>query len=139
MSFKIKYLRFKIWFSNLRSNKEIGTDEQIKTIKIVNRLISDPNSILSCSADSTEFKPRYIIKNDHLFIRITSDKIRIINGSYKYDVSFNEHDSNLYKVKLLFAKNIERRLDSMEREINSNVNKSLDKIFLEITNRSNIS
>ena len=134
MTFKRRYIRFKIWAASLLAKPTVPSDEQMKAIKIVNRLISDRNSILSCSAEShpSSLKPRYIIKNDHLFIRITFDKIRIINGIYKYDISFNESDYNLNKVKLLFAKNIEHRLDNMEKEININVNNSLDNILTEI-------
>jgi hypothetical protein len=132
---KRKWLRFKIKFRETLSVKHVLSAEQKKACKIAKRLIIDKQSKLYCSASSVygeNFKPRYIIQNGHVFVRITHDKIRIINGKYKYDVSFSEGDSSLAEVKIFFEKNMEHRIDKLEEEINLKVEKSLDIIFDEI-------
>lgn len=140
--FKNRRLRFKIWRRNklLNTNKYTLNEEQVKAIKIVKRLIVDAGSELLCSAETaygSSHKPRYIISNidKRIFIKITYSKIRIINGIFKYDVAFSEIDPNLAEIKAFFSRNMERRLDKCESEIDSGVSRSLDSIIDGLVNK----
>ena len=75
----------------------------------------------------------------HIFVKITYNKIRIINGVFKYDISFSDIDPNLAEVKQFFSKNMERRLDHCELEIDDGVSKSLDTILEELNDKDDSS
>lgn len=130
---KYKFLRFKInfrrWIQSFFNTAEFNlSPEQEKSIRIAKKLIIDADSLLY----SDSVKSRYIIVNGDRYVRITTNKIRIINGVYKYDISFDERQ--LYKVISYFKRNMEHRLDNIETDIDSRVEKSLDLILQDIEN-----
>lgn len=129
---KYRWLRFRVWMNRravkMTENTDGLTTEQTKIIQICKKLITDPNSKLYASITVE----RYLIENDHVFARITSNRVRVINGKYKYDMTFDQHDHEFIGIKKLFVKNLEYRQDKLESHINQRVEKSLDHILREI-------
>lgn len=131
---KMQRLRFKVNKRNLLNKKYAPNEEQKLAITLAKRTIVKPDTVLLCSADSeygSNHKPRYIIRNvnDHIDIRIVSGMLRIKNGILKYDVPFSDLDPNLSDLKAFFARNVERRLDKIEDEMNKEVLESLDNMI----------
>lgn len=127
-----RWVRFKHWFSQKfdPAEREIST-EQDKAFRIAKKLIIDSNSILYADL----ILDRRIIVNGSRFVRIAGGKIRIIDGPYKYDVSFDS--GRLDNLKKLFAKNLEHRHDRIEAEISDRVERSLDHILTDIEKNQN--
>lgn len=127
-----KWLQFKNWLDSKFQTKQMLSPEQDKAYRITKKLITDSESFLY--ADLTNLsKRRYLIVNGLRFIRITEGKIRIVDGSFKYDVSFD--DKILNELKELFANNLEHRHDKLEAEIADRVEKSLDNILTDINKK----
>lgn len=139
MSLSYKILRrwhvFKLKLrERMETTREPLDPEQRMAIDIAKRVIVDDTSSLHFSNFSYETgeASRYLIENGHLVVKITHGKIRIINGKYKYDVSFRNEDKELRHVKSLFARSLAHRLDKMEARINARVEKSLDHILSDL-------
>lgn len=128
-----KWVKFKKWLSTKTDprEKELST-EQDKAYRIAKKLIVDSNSILYADVS----KDRFIIVNGERYIRITPQKIRIIDGSYKYDITYEPR--RLERLIGTFAKNLEHRHDKLESEIDARVEKSLDHILNDINNEKEL-
>jgi hypothetical protein len=124
-----KWVRFKRWLSSFDPVDEKLSSEQDKAFRITKKLIVDSKS--SLYADLS--KERYIIVNDTKFVRITHGKLRIIDGSFKYDIPYDVAKLDL--LKRLFARNLEHRHDRIEAEIGSRVEKSLEHILRELEDK----
>lgn len=124
-----KWLQFTNWLHSKFETTQLLSPEQDKAYRITKKLITDSESFLYADL-SNMAKRRYLIVNGLRFIRITEGKIRIVDGSFKYDVSFD--DKILNSLKELFANNLEHRLDKIEAEIADRVEKSLDHILTDI-------
>lgn len=139
MSLSYKILRrwhvFKLRVRS-RMNKRLEPldPEQRMALDIAKRVIVDETSKLHFSNFSyeTQEASRYLIENGHLVVKMTHGKIRIINGKYKYDVTFKNDDKDFRHVKDLFARSLSRRLDKLEAQINARIEKSLDHILNEL-------
>jgi len=128
-----KWVIFKKWLaSKFDPGETLLSTEQEKAYKIAKKLIVDADSVLYADVSG---EARYIIVNGERFVRMTSGKIRIIDGPYKYDVTFDPR--RLDELRRLFAKNLEHRHDRLEAEIGMRVEKSLDHILKEIENDNN--
>ncbi len=124
-----RWVVFKKWtLSKVTPKDKPLSPEQDKAFKIARKLIINSDSILHADLN----KERYIIVNGNLFVRITIGKIKIINGNYKYDISFEP--SSLHKLTALFSKNLEHRHDRLEHMVSLRVEKSLDHIIDDINN-----
>ncbi len=86
----------------------------------------------SVNSDNNRNSDRYLIENGHIFVRISDEKIRIINGKYKYDVSFDHNSNEINDMLRVFMKSLDHRLDKLENEINKRVEKSLDHILKDV-------
>jgi phage FluMu gp28-like protein len=111
----------------------------MRAIEIAKKVIVDETSQLHFSgiAYGSGEATRYLIENGHLVVKITHGKIRIINGKYKYDVAFRNDDKAFQNVKRLFARSMTHRLDKLESQINSRVEKSLDHILKDLNTEKN--
>ena len=127
-----KLLRMKRWFARRFDPKEIDMSaEQDKAYRIAKKLITDSNSVLYADIS----KERLIIVNGLRYIRITSSKIRIIDGPYKYDISYDPR--RLEELTRIFANNLEHRHDKIEHEIGQRVERSLDHILKDLYKNEN--
>lgn len=133
MSFKFRlkrrWFRFKIWLSTRKAPldpKAKLSSEQEKAIQITKKLISDSHSKLYAAIT----KEQYLIDNGHIFIKMTSSRIRIINGTYKYDFMFSNEE--LKPVIRMFVKSLEHKQEKLLNEISSRVEKSLNNILEEL-------
>lgn len=127
-----KWVRLKKWLASKFDPEQTElSSEQDKALKIVKRLIVDSESALYADISGD----RLIIENGVRFIRITTGKLRIIDGPYKYDISFDP--KRLDEVKRLFARNLEHRHDRLEAEIGTRVETSLDHILKDIEDGTN--
>ena len=129
INFKIRrrWLELKQWLGKrFDPQKAELSSEQEKAYKIAKKLIVDSSSFLYGDI----LKERLIIMNGNRFIRITRNKIRIIDGPYKYDVAFDPQ--RLDELRRIFAKNLEHRHDKIESEIDQRVERSLDHILKDI-------
>jgi hypothetical protein len=128
-----KWVRFKQWLGRKFDPEQTElTSEQDKAIKIAKKLIIDGDSALYADISGD----RLIIENGARFVRITTGKLRIIDGPYKYDITFDPRRLN--DLKKLFARNLEHRHDRLEAEIGTRVETSLDHILKDIENGTNI-
>lgn len=128
-----KWVEFKKWLSKKFDPAETDlTSEQDKAYRITKKLIIDSNSVLYADVAG---KSRYLIVNGNRFVRLTSSKIRIIDGPYKYDVSFDPR--RLDELRRVFAKNLEHRHDRIEAAIGDKVEKSLDHILKDLIENQN--
>jgi len=124
-----KWVTFKKWLSKKFDPVESElSPEQDKAFRIAKRLIIDSESFLYADLS----RERLIIVNEPRFIRITNGKIRIIDGPYKYDVTFDVR--RLDELKRIFARNLEHRHDRLEAEIGTRVERSLDHILKDLEN-----
>jgi len=115
----------------------VRNPEQAKALEIAKRIITDEESELYYSNDgfsSRETSSRYLIRKGHLVIKMTHDKMRIINGKYKYDVAFRYEDRDFVNIKRIFSRSLAHRLDKLEAMVNEKVEKSLSHILIELKN-----
>lgn len=122
-----KWVQFKKWLARKFDPVERElSPEQDKAFRIAKKLIIDSDSFLYADLS----RERLIIVNGLRFIRITNGKIRIIDGPFKYDISFDVR--RLDELKRIFARNLEHRHDRLEAEIGSRVERSLDHIINDL-------
>ena len=106
-------------------------DEQRASVKIVKILAVQPDSEI-LMAPITD---RYFIKNEEIFIVIDVNRITIINSVYHYDIYVNSITTD-YLVRFI-RRIIERRRNLMEKEMRSKIERSLDHIVADLTQKFN--
>lgn len=121
---------------SVRSLSETTTAEQAKALLITKMKILDPDSKLYYSISAEDMTPRFFIENGHMFIKMSSVKLIIINGKYQYDFSFVSTNEDFVNIKRIFIRNLDHRLDKIESEINKRVEKSLDHILKDIEEKN---
>lgn len=121
---------------SVRPFAETTTTEQAKALLITKMKILDQDSKLYYSVNNEDMTNRYFIENGHMFIKITSVKLVIINGKYQYDFSFVSTNEDFVNIKRIFMRNLDHRLDKIESEINKRVEKSLDHILRDIEEKN---
>lgn len=137
--FKWKYARFVIGLSQRTKKYEELSDIQKRTLDIVNTLIRDQDADLLYAPVSE----KRFIQKDNLFVSIQAAStgcIVSISGvhkseklNYHYDIWFSDSHHNLLKTR--FAKSIDKRRSTVEKELLDRDKQSLDKILDELRKR----
>lgn len=105
-------------------------EEEVTTVEICKKLISDPNSKLTYAPISR----KRFIKNEEkdMFVVIESNTISLINHVYSYSVYLS--NTNSYsKVVEIFDTVLEHDRQSLEDEIRKNIQHSLQNILKKIS------
>lgn len=101
------------------------TDYATEVFSICKRLISKEDTILLISPISGK---RYIKSDDsQLFIIVQTSQVTLVNHAYSYDIDVTGKAHE--RIARIFDNEVERRRELMEREIKSNVQKSLRTIY----------
>lgn len=105
--------------------KPVPEEEKI-CYEICKKLIIDEGSSLTIAPVS---KRRYI-KNDknNMFIVVAERTIKLINHIYSYTV-YCENDDSYFELIKFFDEEMDKRRQSLENEIQSNIQHSLKKIL----------
>lgn len=134
MSFKRLVQKIGIKVARTFGNPDVlgadKTDYATEVFSICKRLISKEDTILLISPISGK---RYIKSDDsQLFIIVETSQITLVNHAYSYDIDIagKAHE----KIARIFDAEVERRREIMEREIKSNVQKSLRTIYENLNN-----
>ena len=129
MSFKRLVQKIGIKVARTFGNPDVlgadKTDYATEVFSICKRLIGKEDTILLISPLSGK---RYIKSDDsQLFIIVETSQITLVNHQYSYDIDIagKAHE----KIARIFDAEVERRREIMEREIKSNVQKSLRTIY----------
>lgn len=97
-------------------------------LNICRKLISKPETLLLLTPISNK---RYIKNDDSgIFVILEGRSIKVINHVYSY-VVFLE-DKSWYKITGVFDDEVEKRRESFEHEITSNIRHSLQNIYKNI-------
>lgn len=106
--------------------RPVITDEENFARQICDKLIQHPESKLSYSPLSS----KRIIKNEQLnmYIVLETYTVHVINHVYSYSVYFQDSDS-FNALKESFDQVMEKKRESLEIEIRSNIQHSLKKIL----------
>ena len=128
-----KLIKINRFYKSLFTEDETSslTEYQIKSLKLVNILISDKQSTILVSplSDKRFIKSRDVETeiSNQLHIILDNYSATIINHKYSYDVDFPH--KTYQKLILDIDKEIERRRRRMENEIRKNITHSLDIII----------
>jgi len=140
MNFKLKYrlirLRVKIrriWAIFSYSKREKYSSDIDIAIKIVKRMLSKENVDIKASSMRSVFH----VKHGHLYAKISENSITIINGKYAYELllPIQAGYELINKMRMIS----ERRLIRAEAEHRARIDRSLEKIYNELEDESEIS
>lgn len=106
-------------------------EEQKNGIRIAKILAVQPSSEILMAPISD----RYFIKNQEIFIVIDLNRITIINSVYHYDIYISDRTTE--QLILFIRRIIEKRRNLMEKEMLSKIEKSLDHIVINLTEKFN--
>lgn len=117
----VKFLRT----MDLDNHKNVKSQFENESISICHKLINDPESTLIMSPISGK---RYIEnKNHHIHITVEQNLLTITNHLYSYHVDiFGKAYSRIQK---MFDSELNKRCNSYEEEIYSNIKHSLTNIY----------
>lgn len=123
-SLAIKWLRF---FENKETREPSAYEKEC--IAVCKALINHEDSVLLISPISGK---RYIkSEDDQIFIIIEDNQITIVNHNYSYNIDI--WGNALDRISNMFDVEVEKRRDTMESEIRSNVKHSLSNIYKNLT------
>jgi hypothetical protein len=108
------------------SNTEMLEDKQIDGLRIVNKLICEPNTTLRYIYD----KRKYTVETSKYYIQILDKFIIIQNGKFSYHVDLPEE--KIDEVKALFNRVIERRDRISQQKYNDRTSKNLKEVLVEL-------
>jgi len=108
------------------SNNDILEDKQIDGLRIVNKLICEPNTTLRYIYD----KRKYTVETAKYYIQILDKFIIIQNGKFSYHVDLPERKVD--EVKSLFNRVIERRDRISQQKYNDRTSKNLKEVLVEL-------
>ena len=125
---QVRARRVKRNFSKLFtiSNDELTEDKQIDGLRIVNKLICEPNTTLRYIYD----KRKYTVETAKYYIQIFDKFIIIQNGKFTYHVDLPERKVD--EVKALFNRVIERRDRISQQKYNDRTSKNLKEVLSEL-------
>ena len=105
------------------------TEEEIITVEICKKLISDSESELTYAPISG----KRFIKNEskHMFVVIEHHTINLINHVYSYSVYLSKN-SDYNEIVVSFDKILEDKRQCLEDEIRSNIQHSLQTILKKL-------
>jgi hypothetical protein len=108
------------------SNDELIEDKQIDCLRIVNKLICEPNTILRYIFD----KKKYTVETSKYYVQIFDKFIILQNGKFSYHVDLPE--KSIDEVKSLFNRVIERRDKISQQKYNDRTAKNLKEVLAEL-------
>jgi len=108
------------------SNDELIEDKQIDCLRIVNKLICEPNTILRYIFD----KKKYTVETSKYYVQIFDKFIILQNGKFSYHVDLPE--KSIDEVKALFNRVIERRDKISQQKYNDRTAKNLKEVLAEL-------
>lgn len=108
------------------TNDELIEDKQIDCLRIVNKLICEPNTILRYIFD----KKKYTVETSKYYVQIFDKFIILQNGKFSYHVDLPE--KKVDEVKSLFNRVIERRDKISQQKYNDRTAKNLKEVLVEL-------
>lgn len=108
------------------TNDELIEDKQIDCLRIVNKLICEPNTTLRYIFD----KKKYTIETSKYYVQIFDKFIILQNGKFSYHVDLPE--KKVDEVKALFNRVIERRDKISQQKYNDRTAKNLKEVLIEL-------
>lgn len=140
MLFKVKYkktrwARIKIRWKRLFNRKKVkniyDSPQQEQAIKIVERLIRDPESELFISPLNTKM----YITNNNTDVILTERTITIVDGKFHYDILL--YDKIYQRISKKYKKRLESKRLQKEAKINKKIEDILDVIKKDINDGNN--
>lgn len=111
---------------SVTANDELTEDKQIDCLRIVNKLICEPNTTLRYIFD----KKKYTVETSKYYVQIFDKFIILQNGKFSYHVDLPE--KKVEEVKSLFNRVIERRDKISQQKYNDRTAKNLKEVLLEL-------
>ena len=122
----MRYKRTRIKFENYIKGRHNLNEMQLKSIRIVKRLLNKSDIEVLIAPKSGE---RYIHYKD-IFVTIFDERVQIINHKYAYDISLPK--DVVEDVAKLFDRRTEIERIKMKKEITKNINSSLSHLLSEL-------
>lgn len=111
---------------SVTANDELTEDKQIDCLRIVNKLICEPNTTLRYIFD----KKKYTVETSKYYVQIFDKFIILQNGKFSYHVDLPE--KKVEEVKSLFNRVIERRDKISQQKYNDRTSKNLKEVLSEL-------
>jgi hypothetical protein len=108
------------------SNNELTEDKQIDCLRIVNKLICEPNTALRYIFD----KKKYTVETSKYYVQIFDKFIILQNGKFSYHVDLPE--KKVDEVKALFNRVIEKRDRISQQKYNDRTARNLKEVLQEL-------
>jgi len=127
--------KFYIWYKLLFNSQFKGevNHQQTSSYLICKRLVENPEATLLMSPLSGK---RYIkLDKEQIFVIISNHSVQIINHVYSYTIPMEGRVLN--KTLDVFDRRMEDTRNKMERDITSNIQKSLNQIKKDLENNVN--
>jgi hypothetical protein len=127
------YKRFKVYLTKLNRSSAMKTHEELElhektAFKICVKLISHEDSVFTIAPLTNK---RYILNETlNLFIIIDYGRVEITNHIFHYDVKLSGRDFD--RVLYLYDIETEKRRNTTEKEIKTNIKNTLDSIYKKI-------
>jgi hypothetical protein len=127
---KVRWILWTKKSSLMKTYEEEVVSYEKTCFKICLKLISNPNSEFMIAPVSQK---RYI-KNEEFGIFITMDfnRVELTNHIFNYNVKLSDRDWQ--RLMYIFDTETEKRRVETEREVNSQITNSLDKVLERISN-----
>lgn len=128
------YKRIKVRMSKVGRSSSLRTYEELEqhektAFKICVKLISDKDSNFMIAPMSQK---RFIINEKlNLFVLIDYGRVEITNHIFHYDVKLSTRDYE--RVTYLYDNETEKRRETTEKEIKSNITNTLEKVYQAIS------
>lgn len=126
---QVRARRVKRNFSKLFtiSNDELTEDKQVDGLRIVNKLICEPNTTLRYIFD----KKKYTVETPKYYIQIFDKFVIIQNGKFSYHVDLPE--KTVDGIKSLFNRVIEKRDRISQQKYNDRTAKNLKEVLVDLS------
>lgn len=108
------------------TNDELIEDKQIDCLRIVNKLICEPNTTLRYIFD----KKKYTVETSKYYVQIFDKFIILQNGKFSYHVDLPE--KKVDEVKSLFNRVIERRDKISQQKYNDRTARNLKEVLSDL-------
>jgi hypothetical protein len=108
------------------SNEDLIEDKQIDCLRIVSKLICEPNTALRYVLD----KKKYTVETSKYYVQIFDKFIILQNGKFSYHVDLPE--KKVDDVKALFNRVIEKRDRISQQKYNDRTARNLKEVLVEL-------
>jgi hypothetical protein len=108
---------------------ELTEEVQIDGLRIINKLICEPNTTLRYIYD----KRKYTIETEKYYIQIFDKSVIIQNGKFSYHIDFPE--DTIEEIKALFNRVIEKRDRVSQQKYNDRTAKNLKEVLQELNSQ----